>query len=154
VADSDHLRAVLRAFSESVAGTLRRNGRRTRTISLKLRFDDFTTISRSTTLRRPANSNEAVYQAASALLNKAREAERRPIRLIGVGASNLVADAVQLSLEPSAEARQDSLSAAFDKVRGKYGRRSIQTGRTAFDAATTDERGVFDKGTGLSSQIK
>jgi DNA polymerase-4 len=154
VTDPAHLRAVLRGFSESVAGSLRRDGRRTRTISLKLRFDDFTTISRSTTLRRPANSNEAVYDAANALLNKAREAERRPVRLIGVGAGNLVADAVQLSLEPSAEARQDSLSAAFDKVRGKYGRRSIQTGRTAFDAATSDERGVFDKATGLSSQMK
>ncbi|HLF78979.1 MAG TPA: DNA polymerase IV [Dehalococcoidia bacterium] len=154
VADPEHLRAVLRGFSESVAATLRRDGRRSRTITLKLRFEDFTTISRSVTLRRPANSNEAVYEAANRLLGKVREAERRPVRLIGVGASNLVDDAVQLTLEPSAEARGDSLSAAFDKVRGKYGRTSLQTGRTAFDEGVRDERGVFEKGTGLSSQMK
>jgi DNA polymerase-4 len=53
VADPQHLRAVLRGFSESVASTLRRDGRRARTISLKLRLDDFTTISRSLTPGAP-----------------------------------------------------------------------------------------------------
>jgi DNA polymerase-4 len=153
VADPEHLRAVLRGFSESVATTLRRDGRRARTISLKLRFEDFTTISRSTTLRRAANSNEAIFAAANGLLAKVREAERRPVRLIGVGASNLVDDEVQLSLQPAVEEKEESLSAAFDKVRGKYGRRSLQTGRTAFDPATGDEHGVFERGTGLSSQM-
>lgn len=154
VADPSHLRAVLRGFSESVSSSLRREGRRTRTVSLKLRLDDFTTISRSLTLQRPANSDTAVYAAADSLLSKIREAERRPVRLIGVGASNLVADEVQLTLEPSVEAKDESLSAAFDKVRRKYGTRSLQTGRTAFDAATKEERGVFERGTGLSSQMK
>ncbi len=154
VADPQHLRAVLRGFSESVASTLRRDGRRARTVSLKLRLDDFTTISRSLTLRRPANSNEAIYNAADALLSKVREVERRPARLIGVGASNLVDDAVQLTLEPSTEAKEESLSAAFDRMRRKYGNRSLQTGRTAFDAATGSERGVHERGTGLSSQIQ
>ncbi|MPZ48942.1 MAG: DNA polymerase IV [Dehalococcoidia bacterium] len=154
VADPEHLRAVLRGFSESVGADLRRDGRRARTVSLKLRYDDFSTVSRSLTLPQPLSSNEAIFEAGTALLEKLRERDKRPARLIGIGVSNLVADAVQLSLEPAPERKQESLSAAFDRVRRKYGTRSLQTGRTAFDAATQDERSVFEKGTGLSSQMK
>jgi DNA polymerase-4 len=153
VADPAHLRAVLRGFSESVGSQLRAQGRRARTVSLKLRYEDFTTLSRSMTLRRPVNSDAAIYEAADGLLSRVREAERRPVRLIGVGASNLVDDAVQLALEESREADEESLSKTFDRVRRKYGNRSLQTGRTAFDEAARDDR-VFEKSTGLSSQMK
>jgi hypothetical protein len=64
-----------------------------------------------------------------------------------------VEDVVQLSLEPSRETKSESLSAAFDKVRRKYGTRSLQTGRTAFDASTRHDDRAFDRNTGLSSQI-
>jgi DNA polymerase-4 len=133
VADPAHLRSVLRAFSESVGSQLRRQGRRARTVTLKLRYEDFTTVNRSVTLPRPASSDEAIFEAGNAMLDRLRQAERRPVRLIGIGASNLVDDAVQLSLQPSKDSRSESLSAAFDKVRGRYGTRSLQTGRTAFD---------------------
>ena len=152
VADPEHLRSLLRAFSESVGSQLRAQGRRARTVTLKLRYEDFTTVSRSITPPRPLNSNEAIFDAADALLSRLRQAERRPVRLIGVGATNLVDDAVQLSLEPSREIKDESLSAAFDSVRKKYGTRSLQTGRTAFDSATSRDD-VFDRKTGLSSQI-
>jgi DNA polymerase-4 len=105
VHDLEHLRAVLRAFSESVGSQLRQQGKRARTVSLKLRYEDFTTLSRSKTLPRPVSSNEAIFEAADALLTRIRQVERRPVRLIGVGASGLVEDVVQLSLEPSAETR-------------------------------------------------
>jgi DNA polymerase-4 len=153
VNDIEHLRAVLRAFSESVGSQLRGQGKRAKTISLKLRYEDFTTPSRSTTPARPVSSNEAIFEAADMLLVRLRNVERRPVRLIGVGASGLVDDALQLSLEPSAAAKGESISAAFDKVRGKYGTRSLQTGRTAFDNATRNAEGVFERSTGLSSQI-
>jgi len=153
VAEPEHLRAVLRGFSESVGADLRRDGRRARTVTLKLRFEDFTTISRSMTPRQPLNSNEAIFETANGLLEKIRAGERRPVRLIGVGVSNFVMDAVQLSLEPVASRKHESLSATFDRVRKKYGTRSLQTGRTAFDRATRDENSVFEKNTGLSSQM-
>jgi DNA polymerase-4 len=151
--DPEHLRAVLRGFSESVGADLRRDGRRARTVSLKLRYEDFTTISRSTTLSQPVNSNEAIYAAADGLLTAVRNRERRPVRLIGVGVSNLVADAVQLSLEPAPEQRREQLSATFDRVRRKYGTRSLQTGRTAFDQTTREDDSLFERSTGLSSQF-
>jgi DNA polymerase-4 len=153
VADPEHLRSVLRVFSESVGSQLRRNGRRARTVSLKLRYEDFTTINRSVTPAQPLNSDDAIFDAANGMLSKLRQAERRPVRLIGVGTSNLVNDAVQLSLEPSRETKAESLSATFDKVRGKYGTRSLQTGRTAFDGTVRRRDDLFERNTGLSSQI-
>jgi DNA polymerase-4 len=154
VAEPDHLRAVLRGFSESVGAELRRDGRRARTVSLKLRYDDFTTISRSTTLSPAVNSDAAIFGAAAGLLASVREVEQRPVRLIGVGTSNLVDGAMQLTLEPSREARQERVSEVFDRIRRKYGPRTLQTGRTAFDRAVADESWVFGKSTGLSAQIK
>lgn len=153
VADPSHLRSVLRVFSESVGSQLRKAGRRARTVTLKLRYDDFSTVNRSVTLPRPANSDEAIYAAANTLLIRLRSAEKRPVRLIGVGTSNLVDDAVQLSLEAGTDDRAESLSAAFDKVRGKYGTRSLQTGRTAFNASIGRRNDLFERNTGISSQI-
>ncbi len=153
VADPVHLRAVLRGFSESVAGQLRAQDKRARTVWLKLRFGDFTTLSRSLTLDRPASSDEAIFDAAVALFEAARATEKRAVRLIGVGVSNLVAGSVQLALEPSTDERRDALSAAFDRVRRKYGRGSLQTGRTAFDPVTGGADWHHDKETGLSSQM-
>ena len=153
VADPEHLRSVLRVFSESVGAQLRKSGRRARTVSLKLRYEDFTTVNRSVTLAQAVNSDDGIYEASNGLLSKLRQAERRPVRLIGVGASNLVNDAVQLSLEPTREMQSEQLSAAFDKVRGKYGSGSLQTGRTAFDGPVRRRDDLFERHSGLSSQI-
>jgi DNA polymerase IV len=154
VADPQHLRSVLRVFCESVGSQLRRGRRRARTVSLKLRYEDFTTVNRSATLPRPVSSDDALFEAANAMLSRLRQAERRPVRLIGVGASNLVDDAVQLSLEPAQETKGEALSAAFDKVRGKYGTRSLQTGRTAFDRTVRRREDLFERNTGLATQIE
>ncbi len=153
VASGQKLRAVLRAYSESVASQLREKGWRTRTVSLKLRYGDFTTISRSVTLKRPANSNDAVYEAAVGMFEKLRTADPRAIRLIGVGLSNFVEDVKQLSLETTVDDRQEKLSAAFDRVRTKYGSKSLQTGRTAFRGIEEDDDRLLERQTGLSSQI-
>ena len=150
---SDRNAHTPRVFSGSVGSQLRRAGRRARTVSLKLRYEDFTTINRSVTLPQPVNSDDGIYEAANGLLSKLRQAERQPVRLIGVGTSNLVNDAVQLSLEVSRESRSESLSATFDKVRGKYGTRSLQTGRTAFDGTVRQRDDLFERNTGMSSQI-
>ncbi len=151
--EPEHLRAVLRAFSESVGSQLRQQGKRARTVTLKLRYEDFTTLSRSKTPVRPISSNEAIFEVADALLSRIRQAEKRPVRLIGIAANGLVEDVLQLSLEPSGESKSESLSATFDKVRSRYGTRSLQTGRTAFDGATRKDDAVFDRSTGLSSQL-
>jgi DNA polymerase-4 len=153
VAAPGQLRAVLRGFSESVAAQLRAAGLRARTVSLKLRFGDFTTISRSVTSREPLNSDDAVFALADRLLAAARGSDKRAVRLIGVGVSGLVPDAVQMRLEPGPSRRDEALSGTLDRIRRKYGRRSLQKGLTAFDAATGSPAWRHDPSTGLSSQL-
>ena len=62
-------------------------------MTLKLRYADFTTVTRSRTLLFPVADGDAVASCARELLGKT-EAARRPVRLLGVGGSNLVAGAL------------------------------------------------------------
>ena len=78
VIDSAHLHAVLRGFCESVGTQLRRSGRRARTVSLKLRYEDFTTVNRSLTPGQPISSDEAIYEAADTLLTRLRSRRQAP----------------------------------------------------------------------------
>ena len=61
---------------------------------------------------------------------KALSADRRAVRLIGVGVSGLTEPGRQLSMLNDAEQRMDKLNLAVDRVRKKYGFTAIQTGRT------------------------
>jgi DNA polymerase-4 len=87
VSDVATLRAVLRGYCESVGADLRRMGRRARSLTIKLRYGDFTTITRSLTVDQPTH-RDLLYAAAERLLDAAL-ARRPPLRLIGFGASNL-----------------------------------------------------------------
>ena len=64
---------------------------------LKLRFADFTTITRQTTLRSPIRTEEEIRAAVLCLLNKHWNAT--PVRLIGVGAQNLVEEGSARQME-------------------------------------------------------
>ncbi len=153
VAEPARLRAVVRGFSESVGSQLREQRYRARTIGVKVRFGDFRTVSRSVTVERAVNSDDAIFEAAMALLDQAREHEKLAIRLLGVGASNLMTEAFQLPLEADGESRREALSAAIDRVRRKYGRRSLQSGATAFDHVTGGDEWRHEKSIGLSAQL-
>jgi len=84
------------------------------------------------------------FNPLDTLLTRLRTAVKRPVRLIGVGLSNFVEDVVQLTLEPSQSAKDESLSATFDTIRKKYGSKSLQTGRTAFDKTLQDHGHPID----------
>lgn len=132
VAASEHLEAALRGFSESVGAQLRRQQKRARTVTLKLRYHDFTTLSRNLTLAVPVCSDNAIFAAASGLLEELRRRDGKPVRLIGVCVSNLVGPEKQLALGEQPQDDDERLSRVFDGVRRKYGSHSLQTGRTAF----------------------
>ena len=153
VSDGAALRAVLRSYCESVGGDLRRLGRRARSVTLKLRYGDFTTITRSLTLDCPAQADDILYSAAEALLEAALARDGRALRLIGFGVSNLVEDAVQLPLEEAPWQRLERLDGAVDRLRLKYGRRSVQRGRTLFEPLVSLPDWDPDRRTGLSSQV-
>ena len=147
------LRASLRGYAESVGAELRRLGRRARCVTLKLRYGDFTTISRSRTLQRPTYSDEELYRTGAELLAQALARDGRAVRLIGLGASNLTDDAVQLGLFEERTLRREGLLASIDRLRAKYGYRCLQTGLTFFDPYVSSPDWEPYRHTGLSSQV-
>jgi DNA polymerase-4 len=147
------LRASLRAYAESVAADLRRAERKARCVTLKLRYGDFTTITRNRTLDHATNDEEVLYGTANNLLAAALSRDGRAIRLIGLGATQLVDDATQLDLFDSKRNTRETLVRAIDGLREKYGNRSVQSGQTFFDPF--GDGGDFgEKRTGLSSQTR
>ena len=71
-----------------VAVRLRQAGMSTRTIAIKVRFDDFTTITRSKTIRDPTSTGRRIFEEAVALFSALTRHD--PIRLIGVRAEQLM----------------------------------------------------------------
>lgn len=153
VQDVSVLRASLRGYAESVGADLRRMSRRARCVTLKLRYGDFTTITRSRTLERPSHSDEELYATAAELLDRALAQDARAVRLLGLGASQLVDDAVQLDLFDPRARKNEELLRSIDRVRGKYGHRAVGTGRTFFDPYVASPDWEPERRTGLSSQL-
>lgn len=86
IADREELRALLLSFCEEVAFTLRDKGLRGRTVTLKARFPDFATVTRTRTLDLPTNLGPRIFQVARGLLEKVPPG---PLRLLGVQVSRL-----------------------------------------------------------------
>ncbi|HLB28412.1 MAG TPA: hypothetical protein VJK47_04285, partial [Dehalococcoidales bacterium] len=95
-------------------------------------YADFTTITRSQTLPEAADSNEIISLTGARLLEKALALEKQPVRLIGIGVSNLVEPGGQLSFLDSPVQRLDQLNKTIDGIRDRYGFTAIQTGQTLF----------------------
>ena len=123
------LHSTLRYLSEHVGADLRRQNTQAKTISLKLRYQNFDTINRSLTSKAATDSDDVIYSTAAGLLDKSSD-KQKLVRLIGVEVSNLVSDARQLDMFNQKALRQEKLDKAVDNIRRKYGFDSIQTGST------------------------
>jgi len=129
LADSVELKRWLLRQSERVGRDLRKHGLRGRTVTLKVKYADFTQITRSHTLTEPTDSDERIFEAAAQLLDKVSLSKR--VRLIGVGVSNFAKDDEQLSLLPPDALAQKvgRLDRAVDAIREKHGRGIVKRGR-------------------------
>ena len=137
VTDVEELQRVLARHAERVGTDLRESGKRARTVTLKLRWEDFTTLARSHTLERPVQSTAAIAEAGRALFEATVAAGGlRPVRLIGLGVTNLVEDALQLDFfdaptasdSPAGVLRDEELDRTLDSIRGRFGAGSVQRG--------------------------
>jgi DNA polymerase-4 len=100
-------------------------------VSLKLRHDDFRTVTRRHTLETATDLDAEIYEAARALFREAFDEVRRRnrgVRLIGVAATNLGVAAEADLFESAGRQRLRELSVAVDKVRGKYGFSAVTSG--------------------------
>jgi len=122
--------ATLRYLSERVGSELRQYGKQAKCVTLKLRYADFTTITRRHSLSQASDVDQTIFNTGLQLLTPALSQQAQPIRLIGIGVSSLVESGMQLALlDPSAQ-RVEQLNRAIDRIRQKYGFTAIQTGRT------------------------
>jgi DNA polymerase IV len=114
--------ASLMAIVDRVTRRMRAAHRVGRTITLRLRFDDFTRVTRSHTLTDPTAETTLVLAAARGLLTAAMPLIRaNGITLVGVSVSNLADErAIQLTL-PFGRRDRSALDAALDAVRDRYG---------------------------------
>ncbi len=84
------LESVLRELCTEIAESLQNETKRAKTITLKVRYSDFSTITRSATLHRHVDRPEKIDEVAQGLLIEKTEAGLRPVRLIGIIASQLI----------------------------------------------------------------
>jgi DNA polymerase-4 len=118
--------ASLVALVDRVARRMRAAHRVGRTVTLRLRFDDFSRVTRAHTLAQATASTEAILRAARELLTGAMpRIERDGITLVGVAVGNLADDdAVQLAL-PLSKSSDTSLDDALDAVRERFGSNAV-----------------------------
>jgi DNA polymerase-4 len=122
--DRARLETTLRGQAERVARELRAEGLSAARVTLKLRFADFRTLTRSHTSDRTQDGLE-LYRRVSALL--ARERLAQAVRLIGVSASALAAEQTgQLGLLGDDAVRRERLARAIDRITGRYGLDAIR----------------------------
>ncbi len=116
----------LAAIVDRIARRLRRADRVGRTVVLRLRFDDFTRITRSHTLDRPTASTEVILDTARTLAHSVSDLiADRGLTLIGVAVANLDDDDVlQLTL-PFDHRADPALDSALDAIRERYGNKLL-----------------------------
>jgi DNA polymerase-4 len=118
ISDVDRLRVELLRLADKVAVRLRERGWVARTIGLKVRWTDFTTISRSHTLPEPTSVGRRLHEEAVAMLEALRPLQ--PVRLVGIRAEHLSpAGDGALLWDPDEDWREAENS--VDAVRKRFG---------------------------------
>ena len=123
---AEFLEVVLVGLVDRLARRLRAARRTCRTVTLRLRFGDFSRATRSQTIAEATARTQTILAIGRELLARAMPMiERRGITLLGVSLANLRDDdATQLAL-PFARARGNALDAALDELRDRYGAAAI-----------------------------
>lgn len=118
---------TLQRLSEEVAYRLRSQGFAAQTIRLKLRWPDFTTLSRQITLSQPINQDQILSGVAIRLFEQVWS-PGKAVRLLGVGASNLQQGVYQMSLWETAGEKERRLLAVMDQLQERFGKPVIRRG--------------------------
>jgi len=129
VANPEKLRRTLEEQAQNIAHQLQRQGLHARTIKIKLRWPDFTTLTRQITLEAP--TREAQVIAASAVqLFQGLWTPGRPVRLLGVGVSGLDAPPRQIGLWDVDWESERKIQDLLAEIQEKYGEEALSRGFT------------------------
>jgi len=130
VADREFLLSILLKQIEEVSHRLRASDLQARTITLKLRYGNFKTITRSFTLDHPTHLTSVFWHTAQDIFTKWHTKSPGALRLLGFGVSGLSEQTSgQQTLFPDPEEqKQKRLDQAFDTIRNRYGKESLKHG--------------------------
>jgi DNA polymerase-4 len=117
------LRSELRRLTDRVGGRLRMHGWVASTISIKLRFADFTTLSRSQTLTEPTSVGQRIGDAASLLFDSVERP--LPVRLVGVRGEKLRAAQDEIMTLWDDDAEWKRVEGALDDAAARFGKGSV-----------------------------
>jgi DNA polymerase IV len=129
--DPEELERILALLTARVAAQLRDEQILAKAVTMKLRHDDFRTVTRRRTLETATDLDAEIYLAARTMFRDAFDQVRmrdRGVRLIGVAATNLGRAAEEDLFEPPERSRLRQLTEAVDKVRGKFGFDAVTPG--------------------------
>ena len=128
ISDMDVLRAWLVDLVEQVGYRLRRHGLRGRTMHLKVRFADFSLITRSQTLPEPTDITDELWRTADELLCKRLPAGHLPVRLLGMGASGLddTRTVQGLLFDQDSRRKQARLDSVADQLKERFGTEALR----------------------------
>ena len=160
IADREELRNLLFTFCEEVAFYLRDKGLRGRTITVKARFSDFRTVTRTKSLDFATNIGARIYATARELLGRV---EPGPLRLLGVQVAKLedvrqpVQEVLFLGADTDASSRKNFVETAdkiarvtpsLDKLRRRFGRGAVLPASLLGTATPEGRDGTPGEGTG------
>jgi DNA polymerase-4 len=134
VRSAEPLRRALRELSDQVGRRLRHERLSGTTVRLKLRWADFTTLTRQTTLPEPTHHDDTIFDTGWALLNKVW-APGQPVRLIGIGVSGFEATERQMGLwDEAANTQTARLKATLDELKDRFGSKIVRRGSELGDS--------------------
>lgn len=127
VEQPDEIRTKLLALAERVGWRVRKEGLAGKTITLKVRFSSFRTITRSVTLQDPVSLDEVIYEIALQLMDKI--VVKEGIRLLGVSVSNLSQRSTQLCLFNEVTEKREKIASTMDELKERFGTEIVKRGR-------------------------
>ncbi|MFW6103069.1 MAG: DNA polymerase IV [Chloroflexota bacterium] len=127
--DLAFLEETLYSMCRQVSNDLRSHQKQASTVTLKLRYEDFTTFTRQQSLRMETSEADELHGAATHLLRQLLSGEDRRVRLIGVRASRLSGPDRQLDMFAPETGRIQALDKAIAHIRRRYGENAIRPGR-------------------------
>ena len=131
LADPKEVQRVLLGQVEQVGRRLRRHDWQAGGVSLKIRYGDFQTISRSTALGQPTDTTRDLWRAAESLFATWATTSFQPVRLIGMTATRLQRPVDQFDLFPDGEHdRQKRIDRTTDVITDRFGKHAIRRGGT------------------------
>lgn len=132
VSEFDILQATALDLTEGVCYRLRQASLHGNTVHLKIRFKDFSTITRARTLTTATNVTDEIWNPVKTLLQHELGKRKFWVRLIGVGVTNFTEnDTSQIDLfEVQSESKKKKLDELSDEIRDRYGKEKIRRGKS------------------------